>query len=127
MSTTIQLTLWPDDHYRINLTCPSCSRPFNALPALRQHQRAHQREILDHPRVKALRDRTVAFLAMAMPVLEAGQPVGVTQLAAETAYSPAGAYHHIRHLVDRGVLAAEVKSKGGQYHHYRLTLPNGRT
>lgn len=126
MQHAIQLTLWPDQD-QVAVTCPRCAQTFDALPALRRHQAAHERAVLEHPQVKALRERTAAFLELALPLLQTGQPVGVTQLADETDYSLPGAYRHIRHLLDRGVLAAEPKTPGGTYHHYRLVFLNGQS
>lgn len=127
MQHAIQLTLWPDDQDQVAITCPRCARTFDALPALREHQAEHERAVLEHPQVKALRERTAAFLELALPLLKAGQPVGVTQLADETSYSPAGAYHQIQHLLASGVLAAEAKTEGGTYRQYRLALLNGHS
>jgi hypothetical protein len=121
----IQLKLWADDAGRVEVQCQRCGYVQDVLPVLRQRHEDRERAILEHPRVRSLRDRTAAFLASTLPVLMSGQPVGVTQLAEEAEYSASGAYHQVRLLVAAGVLASVKKSAGGTYHLYHLSNLNG--
>lgn len=125
MNEPVQLTLWPDAQGRVEVACEHCGWRNDVLPVLRARQKAREQAVLQHPAVDALRERTAAFLESVLPLLSSGQPVGVSQLADETNYTPAGALRQVRHLVASGILAAEPKRPGGTYCHYRLIHPNG--
>lgn len=126
MNKPIQLTLWPDDGGAVTIACTHCGTHIDVLPQLQRRQDEVEQAVLQHPRVKALRERTREFLVAALPVLlYSSEPVGVTQLADEAGYSVSGAYWQVGHLLKQDILIAEIKRSGGTYHQYRLRRLNG--
>ncbi len=128
MGTLVQLKLWPDAAGQVEVQCDHCGWRFDALPQLKQQQTDMEQRVLAHPRVKALtaRVRTRAFFEQLLPTLITLEgPVGVKQIADETAYSVGGAHYQIQRLVESGVLRAVRKvqnGRGGTYHQYELAI-----